>query len=178
MEALANRHRSLAIYACRWLALQRAEPPGESVSTLLLGQSPAEEPNGRAGGLPGDVLQDAVSERPHPEPGHVVKLPLGIFPGHFTAACCLIHERQHLRAQKRRSEELWSPRIHGLVAGQAHGDVRADHVPGHRRSDPLRCCASERLPTVRGGRAHSSTDPGDADAPGRLGVSSPWPLHH
>jgi hypothetical protein len=27
---------------------------------------------------------------------------------------------------------------HGLLVSQADGDVRADHVPGHRRSVPLR----------------------------------------
>jgi hypothetical protein len=56
------------------------------------GVRPAEQ----AGGLPGDILKDAVSEQPHPQPSHVFELPLGLLPGHLAAADCLIQERQHL----------------------------------------------------------------------------------
>src|SRR5215831_520064 len=53
-------------------------------------------PPEQAGGLPCDVLKDAVSEQPDPEPAHVVELSLGIPPGHLTAAYCLIEKRQQL----------------------------------------------------------------------------------
>ena len=39
-------------------------------------------------------------------------------------------------------QDLMSAADHGLVVGQADGDVRAGHVPGHGRSVPLSCCAS------------------------------------
>jgi hypothetical protein len=38
-------------------------------------------PPGQAGGLPCDVLQDAVPEQPDPQPAHVLELPLGLLPG-------------------------------------------------------------------------------------------------
>src|SRR5437016_1798127 len=52
------------------------------------GVRPAEQ----AGGLPCDILEDAVSEQPHPQPSHIFELPLGLLPGHLTAADCLIQE--------------------------------------------------------------------------------------
>jgi hypothetical protein len=103
--------------------------------------------------LPCDVLKDAIPEQPDPEPAHVVELSLGILPGHLAAAYCLVEKRQHLRAKKRRGQDLMFAADHGLVAGQANGDVWADHVPGHGRSVLLRCCAT-RAP------AHSTKMPG------------------
>jgi hypothetical protein len=75
------------------------------------GAGPAEQD----GGLPCDVLQDAVPEQPDPQLAHVLKLPLGILPGHLTAAHGLVQKRQHLRAQQRRSQDLMSAADHGLV---------------------------------------------------------------
>ena len=60
---------------------------------------PAEQP----GGLPRDLLQDAVPQQPDPQPAHVVELPLGILPGHLAAACCLVRKRQQLRTQQCRA---------------------------------------------------------------------------
>jgi hypothetical protein len=88
-------------------------------------------------GFPCDVLKDAVPEQPDPQPAHVFKLPLGILPGHLTAAYCLVEKRQHLGAQKRRSQELMVAADHSLFTSQADRDVRADHVPRHETSVPL-----------------------------------------
>jgi hypothetical protein len=43
---------------------------------------------------------------------------------------------KHLGAKKRRSQDLMFAANHGLVASQANGDIRTDHVPGHGRSVP------------------------------------------
>lgn len=39
---------------------------------------------------------------------------------------------------------------HGLVVSQANGDIRTDHVPGHRRSVPSVAAPHERLPQSTG----------------------------
>ena len=93
------------------------------------------------GGLPCDVLKDAVPEQPDPQPAHVLELPLGILPGHLTAAHCLVQKRQHLRPQQHRSQDLMPAADHGFIVSQANGDVRTDHVPGHGRSVPFRIVA-------------------------------------
>jgi hypothetical protein len=67
------------------------------------------------GGLPGDVLKDAVPEQPDPQPAHVLKLPLGILPGHLTAAHGLVQKRQYLGAQQGRGQDLMPAADHGLV---------------------------------------------------------------
>src|SRR5215470_9587598 len=114
--------------------------------TSVKGVGPPEQ----AGGLPCDILKDAVSEQPDPEPAHIVELSLGIPPGHLTAAYCLIEKRQQLRAKKRRSHDLMVAADHGLVVSQANGDVRTDHVPGHGRSVPLNCRATRAPATEYG----------------------------
>jgi hypothetical protein len=52
------------------------------------------------GGLPCDVLKDAVPEQPDPQPAHVLELTLGILPRHLAATHCLVQKREHLRPQK------------------------------------------------------------------------------
>src|SRR6266516_5931017 len=109
------------------------------------------------GDLPCDVLKDAVSEQPDPQPAHIGEPSPGILLSQLTAAYCLVEERQQLRAKKRRGQDLMFIANHGLVESQLNGDVRADHVPGHGRSVPLRCCSAQRAaPRVWGCRARSS----------------------
>src|SRR5260370_23526098 len=88
------------------------------------------------GDLPSDVLKNAVSEQSDPQPAHVVEPSLGILLGHFTVVYCLVEQRQHLRAKKRRSQDLVFVPNRYLVVSQANGHVRADHVLGHGRSAP------------------------------------------
>jgi hypothetical protein len=71
-------------------------------------------------------------------------------------AYCLVEKRQHLRAKKRRSQDLMFVANHDLVVSESNGYVRTDHVPSHGGSVPLSCCPRERLPRVRGCRARSS----------------------
>src|SRR5215475_2669394 len=104
-------------------------------------------PPEQGGGLPCHVLKYAVPQQPDPQPAHVVELSLGILPGHLTAAYRLVEKRQHLRAQKRRSQELMFAADHRLIAGQANGGVRTDHVPGHEGSVPLHRCATRARPS-------------------------------
>jgi hypothetical protein len=54
------------------------------------------------------------------------------------------------RAKKRRSQDLMFIANHGLVVSQLNGDVRTDHVLGHGRSVPLRCCPTQALPQSTG----------------------------
>ena len=54
----------------------------------IKGVLPAEQD----GCLPCDILEDAVAEQPHPQPSHIFELPLGLLPGHLTAAHGLIEE--------------------------------------------------------------------------------------
>ena len=56
-------------------------------------------PSEQDGGLPSDVLQDAVPEQPDPQPAGILELPLGFGPGQLTAAHGLVQQRQHLRPQ-------------------------------------------------------------------------------
>ena len=67
------------------------------------------------GDLPCDDLKLVVFEQPDPHPAHVVEAPPGILLGHLTAVYCLVEQRQHLGAKKRRSQHMMSVGIHGLV---------------------------------------------------------------
>jgi hypothetical protein len=96
-----------------------------------------------AGDLPRDVLKGTVSEQPDPEPAHVAEVSPGVLLSHLAAMNCLVEKRQHVRAKKRRSQDLMFTANHGIVVSQVNGDVRTDHVPGHGRPVPLRCCAAQ-----------------------------------
>ena len=67
------------------------------------------------GDLPCDDLKLVVFEQPDPHPAHVAEASLGILLGHLTAVYCLVEERQHLRAKKRRSQHVMPVGNHGLV---------------------------------------------------------------
>jgi hypothetical protein len=68
------------------------------------------------GDLPCGVLKEVVLVQPDPHPLYIEQASLGILPGHLTAVCCLIKERQHLRAKKRRGQHMMPVGNHGLVA--------------------------------------------------------------
>jgi hypothetical protein len=57
-----------------------------------------------------------VFVQPDPHPARVEEASLGILLGHFTAVYCLVEERQHLRAKKRRGQHVMPVGNHGLVA--------------------------------------------------------------
>src|SRR6266487_6856516 len=78
-------------------------------------------PSELAGDLPCDILKDAVSEQPNPRPARVVESSAGILFGHLTAVRCLVEEREHLPAKKRRSQDVMFIADHGLRLGQVNG---------------------------------------------------------
>ncbi len=76
-------------------------------------------------------MEDAVPEQSNAESAHVGQLLVRIPLRHLTAVHGLVERREHLRAEKRGSEDLVLVVDDGLISGKAHRDVQGDHVLAH-----------------------------------------------
>src|SRR5690606_23941216 len=82
--------------------------------------------------LPGDVLEDPVSQKAHRQTPHVNQALLGLGSRQLAAPYRAVQRRKRLRSKECRREKLVLRRNGDSVLGSVEGSVRGNDESGHR----------------------------------------------
>jgi hypothetical protein len=102
----------------RWSAVKRDQSVGFELGQSDVLRLKRFRPAELVSDLPCGVLKEVVVVfvQPDSHPARVEEASFGVLLGHLTATYCLIEEREHLRAKKRRGQHMMPVGNHGLFA--------------------------------------------------------------